>query len=202
MIYDSAAALNSTRGLLTLLRDEHQRMDWLLSLYRQQAGIGLQAPERKRLVERIDRHLRALITIKETMLYPMVESKIARPTMAALRCDHTLLQERLTAMAKEVPDTLAMDIHMEELAQQVRDHIAAEECRVFPVAQALDFGPAFHSAPGAIAQPQSRVNRFTATALSARWRCWSRPTRRPFAGHALHTVKVASYNHHQRNAAD
>ena len=27
---------------------------------------------------------------------------------------------------------------MEELAQQVRDHIAAEECRVFPAAQALD----------------------------------------------------------------
>jgi len=33
---------------------------------------------------------------------------------------------------------LAMDIHMEELAVHVRDHIKAEECRLFPVARALD----------------------------------------------------------------
>jgi hypothetical protein len=41
-------------------------------------------------------------------------------------------------MSKEVPDTLAMDIYMEELALHVRDHMAVEERRVFPVAQALD----------------------------------------------------------------
>jgi hypothetical protein len=138
MIYDSAADLNSTRGLLTHLRDEHQRMDWLLSLYRQQAGIGLDAHARKRLVERIERHLRALITIKESMLYPLVESKISRPKMASLKCNNTLLHERLAAMSKEVPDTLAMDIQMEELALHLHDHIAAEERWILPVAQALD----------------------------------------------------------------
>lgn len=138
MIYDSKATLTSSRGLLTLLRDEHQRMDWLLSLYRQQAGIGLDAQERKRLIQRIERHLHALITIKETMLYPLVASKLSPPTLAALRCDHTVLQERLACVAKEEPDTLAMDIGMEALAVQARDHFAADERRVFPVAQALD----------------------------------------------------------------
>ena len=134
----SATAQNSTHGLLTLLRDEHQRMDWMLSQYRQQAGIGLDAQERKRLIQRIDRHLRALMVIKETVLYPLVESKISRPTMLALKCDHNIIHERLLAMDKEVPDTLAMDIQMEDLALHVRDHIRAEECRLFPVAQALD----------------------------------------------------------------
>lgn len=138
MMYDSAAPLNSTRGLLTLVRDEHQRMDWLLSLYLLQAGIGLDAQERKRLVERIERHLLALITIKETMLYPLVKSKLASPKMAALKCDHTLLRERLAVMSKEVPDTLAMDLCLEELALHWRDYVAAEERWVFPLAQALD----------------------------------------------------------------
>ena len=134
----NAATHSNPHGLLTLLRDEHQRMDWMLHQYRQQANIGLEADERKRLIQRIERHLRTLIVIKETILYPLVESKISRPTMAALRCDHNILHERLVAMSKEVPDTLAMDIYMEELALHVRDHIAAEERRVFPAAQALD----------------------------------------------------------------
>ncbi len=134
----NAAAQSHPHGLITLLRDEHQRMDWMLSQYRQQANIGLDAQDRQRLIQRIERHLRTLIVIKETLLYPLVESKIARPTMAALRCDHNILHERLVAMSKEMPDTLAMDIHMDELALHVRDHIAVEERRVFPVAQALD----------------------------------------------------------------
>ena len=134
----NAAAQSNPHGLLTLLRDEHQRMDWMLHQYRQQAGIGLGEKDRVRLIQRIERHLRTLIVIKETILYPLVESKIAPPTMAALRCDHSILHERLVAMSKEVPDTLAMDIYMEELALHVRDHMAVEERRVFPVAQALD----------------------------------------------------------------
>jgi hypothetical protein len=138
MIDASAAAQASTHGLLTLLREEHQRMDWMLSQYRQQAGIGLDAQERQRLIQRIDRHLRALMVIKETVLYPMVESKVARQTMSALKCDHNIIHERLLAMDKETPDTLAMDIHMEELALHVRDHIRADEYRVFPAARALD----------------------------------------------------------------
>jgi hypothetical protein len=138
MIDASTAAQNSPHGLLALLREEHQRMNWMLSQYRQQAGIGLDAQERQRLIQRIDRHLRALIVIKETVLYPLVESKISRPTMLALKCDHKIIHERLLAMNKEMPDTLAMDIHMEELALHVRDHIAVEECRLFPAARALD----------------------------------------------------------------
>lgn len=137
MIDASTAAQSSPHGLLTLLRDEHLRVDWMLSQYRQQAGIGLDAQERQRLIERIDQHLRALIGIKETVLYPLVESKISRPTMLALRCDHNLIHERLLAMTKEAPDTLAMDIHMEALALHVRDHIAVEECRLFPVVRML-----------------------------------------------------------------
>lgn len=138
MIDANTAAQSNPHGLLTLLRDEHQRMDWMLSQYRQQAGIGLDAPARRRLIERIERHLRALIVIKETMLYPLVESAIAAPTMAALKRDHNILHERLVAISKEEPDTLAMDTHMDELALHVRDHIATEERRVFPTAQALD----------------------------------------------------------------
>lgn len=138
MIDASAAAHISPHGLLTLLRDEHQRMDWMLSQYRQQAGIGLDAQERQRLIQRIDRHLRALMVIKESVLYPMVESKVPRLTMSALKCDHNIIHERLLAMNKEMPDTLAMDIHMEALALHVRDHIKAEEYRVFPAARALD----------------------------------------------------------------
>jgi hypothetical protein len=138
MIDASTAAQNSPHGLLTLLREEHQRMNWMLSQYRQQAGIGLDAQERKRLIQRIDRHLRALMVIKETVLYPMVESKVPRLTISALKCDHSIIHERLLAMNKEMPDTLAMDIHMEELALHVRDHIKAEEYRVFPAARALD----------------------------------------------------------------
>lgn len=138
MIDARAAAHTSPRGLLTLLHDEHQRMNWMLSQYHQQAGIGLDAPERQRLIGRIDRHLRALMAIKETVLYPMVESRVPRLTLSALRCDHSIIQERLLAMDKETPDTLAMDIHMEALAVHVRDHIRAEEFRVFPAARALD----------------------------------------------------------------
>ena len=132
------AAPSIAHGLLTLLHDEHQRMNWMLSQYCQQAGIGLEAQERQRLIQRIDRHLRALMVIKETVLYPMVESKVSRLTMSALKCDHHIIHERLLAMNKEMPDTLAMDIHMEELALHVRDHIKTEEYRVFPAARALD----------------------------------------------------------------
>lgn len=138
MLDASEAAPSSPHSLLTLLRDEHQRMDWMLSLYRQQAGIGLDPQERKRLIERIDRRLRALIVIKQTILYPLLEDRIPNHTLATLKCDHNILHERLVAISQLEPDTLAMDNHMDELALHVRAHIDSEERRVFPVAQALD----------------------------------------------------------------
>ena len=138
MFDHNATDQSNPQGLLTLLRDEHQRMDWMLHLYRQQANIGLDAKERQRLIHRIERRLRALIVIKETILYPLVESKIDRTIMTALRSDHNILRERLVAMSKEMPDTLAMDCTMNELTLHVREHFQVEERRVFPAAQTLD----------------------------------------------------------------
>lgn len=138
MIDASAAAQSSPQGLLGLLRDEHQRLDLMLNQYRQYAGIGLDEHDRQRLVQRIDRHLQALMVIKETVLYPLVESRLSPMTMMALRSDHVIIRDRLLAMKKEAPDTLAMDLLMEELTVQVRDHINIETHRVFPHAQALD----------------------------------------------------------------
>lgn len=138
MIDASTAAPSRHQGLLSLLHDEHQRLNQMLSQYRQYAGIGLNEHDRQRLIQRIDRHLQALMVIKETALYPLVASKLSQVTMLALKCDHEIIRERLLAMKKESPDTLAMDLLMEELAVHVRDHINADEYRVFPHAQALD----------------------------------------------------------------
>jgi hypothetical protein len=134
----SKSAVSNPHGLLTLLRNEHQRMDWMLSLYRQQASIGLDPQERKRLIERIDRHLRALVVITQSMLYPLVKPEMQPHSFSTLQRDHSSLHERLVAISQLEPDTLAMDTQMDELALHVRAHIASVERRAFPLAQSLD----------------------------------------------------------------
>ena len=121
-----------------ILRDDHHRLQRLLSFYTVLAKTNASPVVRRGLVTHIRVCTRALITVKEELLYPLLAPSADRAAVQWAQRDHALLCAQLRAVAGHGDDSFAMDQHMGDLITLARAYMAVEEERLFPLAEAVD----------------------------------------------------------------
>lgn len=134
-------AVSATEGAcLALIRAEHRRLDEHLRDYAVLVGVKAATTDRQGLIACIGVYLQTLMTLKEELLYPPVEPLVGAALIASLRSDHHRMERGLQALAAGVcvGDDVATDLQMAQLTDVIRAHIALEEERLFPTAEAVD----------------------------------------------------------------
>ena len=119
-------------------RPRHHRLQRLLSFYTVLAKTNASPVVRRGLVTHIRVCTRALITVKEELLYPLLAPSADRAAVQWAQRDHALLCAQLRAVAGHGDDSFAMDQHMGDLITLARAYMAVEEERLFPLAEAVD----------------------------------------------------------------
>ena len=123
---------------LAVLREDHHRLQRLLSFYTVLAKTNASAVVRQGLVTHIRVCTRALIEVKEQLLYPLL-APLADPTAVQwAQRDRALLCAQLRAVDDIGHGSYAIDLHMGDLKTLARAYMAVEEERLFPLAEAVD----------------------------------------------------------------
>jgi hemerythrin-like domain-containing protein len=136
-----AAAHDTTTSpptALSVFREEHQRLDCLLTLFRQQSTSSIDKAAVERLIDRIDQAVRMLIELKEALFYGKLRGSAIAVLVARSKSKHQAILQQLNLIAGLEPDTGTMDMHMDELSLVLRQHMGCEERKLFPLAQAQD----------------------------------------------------------------
>lgn len=140
----SAAELDA----VTLLVADHRRVE---ALWNEVAAGG----DRTTLVDTIVRELSVHDGIEKQLLYPMLRSRVEGGAGMADRglADHQKVEELLDALAHLDPGSDDAYRTLRQTMDEVREHVADEEARLFPALQAaldheelLDLGASLETA--------------------------------------------------------
>lgn len=124
---------------LTLLRNDHRRVDRLFAEHKQAAG---NARRQKAVFDEIHRELDVHAQIEEKVFYPALEEGFteAVPTqeqMEEARAQHEEVKSLLKQLAGLAPEDAGYAVAFTKLVDGVRDHVAEEEGQMFPAAREI-----------------------------------------------------------------
>jgi hypothetical protein len=120
---------------LTLLRNDHRRVDRLFAEHKQAAG---NARRQKALFEEIQRELDVLAQIEEQVFYRAMEGGLAPPVREQLeeaRAEHEEVKALVKVLAGLAPEDAGYAVAFAKLTDGVRRHVAEEEGEMFPAAR-------------------------------------------------------------------
>ncbi len=122
---------------LTLLTNDHRRVDRLFAEHKQAAG---NARHQKSLFEKIRHELDVHARIEETVFYPALEAGPVKPTplaeqMEEARAEHEEVKALLKQLAALAPEDAGYAVAFTKLADGVREHVTEEEGAMFPAAR-------------------------------------------------------------------
>jgi hypothetical protein len=121
---------------LTLLRNDHRRVDRLFAEHKQAAG---NARRQKAVFDEIQRELDVHSQIEEQIFYPALEGGgLAAPVREQLeeaRAEHEEVKALLALLAGLAPEDAGYAVAFTKLVGGVRGHVAEEEGAMFPVAR-------------------------------------------------------------------
>jgi hemerythrin-like domain-containing protein len=181
---------------LTLLTNDHRRVDRLFGEHKQAAG---NARRQKALFEEIRRELDVHAQIEEQVFYPALEGPFVTPMKAQIEealAEHEEVKALLKLLAPLAPENAGYAVEFTKLADGVRRHVAEEEGTTFPAAREFlgiprleelgremadlkkQLGPDIAAAVTSAVTAAKRVVRAPARKLGAR-AVTRRPTRRP-----------------------
>jgi len=120
---------------LTLLRNDHRRVDRLFGEHKQAAGN----PRRQKAIfDDVHRELDVHAQIEEQVFYPALESGFMEPVreqMEEARAEHEEVKALLMQLAGLAPEDAGYAVAFTKLTEGVRHHVAEEEGEMFPVAR-------------------------------------------------------------------
>jgi hemerythrin superfamily protein len=119
---------------LTLLTNEHRRVDRLFTEHKQATGN----PRRQKdLFGEIRRALDVHARIEETVFDPALESDLLplRDQMEEARAEHEEIKALLKQLAALAPEDAGYALAFSKLTDGVRRHVAEEEEAIFPAAR-------------------------------------------------------------------
>jgi hemerythrin-like domain-containing protein len=120
---------------LTLLTNDHRRVDRLFVEHKQAAG---NARRQKALFEEIQRELDVHAQIEEQVFYRAMDSGLALPVreqMEEARAEHEEVKALLKVLAGLAPEDAGYPVAFAKLTDAVRRHVAEEEGEMFPPAR-------------------------------------------------------------------
>jgi iron-sulfur cluster repair protein YtfE (RIC family) len=120
---------------LTLLRNDHRRVDRLFVEHKQAVG---NSRRQKALFDEVHRELDVHAQIEEQVFYPAMESGFIEPVreqMEEARAEHEEVKALLKQLAGLAPEDAGYAVAFTKLAEGVRHHVAEEEGEMFPVAR-------------------------------------------------------------------
>jgi hemerythrin-like domain-containing protein len=120
---------------LTLLTNDHRRVDRLLGEHKQATG---NARRQKAVFDEIRRELDIHAQIEERVFYPAMDSGLALPVREQLeeaRAEHAEVKALLKQLAGLAPEDAGWAVAFPKLVDGVRRHVAEEEGTMFPAAR-------------------------------------------------------------------
>lgn len=121
---------------LTLLRNDHRRVDRLFAEHKQAAG---NARRQKALFEEIQRELDVHAQIEEQIFYRAMEGGLAPPVLREqleeAQAEHEEVKALLKQLAALAPENAGYAVAFTKLVEGVRRHVAEEEGEMFPTAR-------------------------------------------------------------------
>lgn len=121
---------------LTLLTNDHRRVDRLFVEHKQAAG---NARRQKALFEEIQRELDVHAQIEEQVFYRAMEGGLAPPPvreqLEEARAEHAEVKALLKVLAGLAPEDAGYPVAFAKLTDAVRRHVAEEESEMFPPAR-------------------------------------------------------------------
>ena len=120
---------------LTLLTNDHRRVDRLFAEHKQAAG---NARRQNVLFEDIRRELDVHAQIEEKIFYPAMESGLETPLRDQLeeaRAEHEEVKALLKQLAGLAPEDAGYAVAFAKLTDGVRRHVTEEEGEMFPAAR-------------------------------------------------------------------
>jgi hemerythrin-like domain-containing protein len=120
---------------LTLLTNDHRRVDRLFGEHKQAAGN----PRRQKAVfDEVHRELEVHAQVEEQVFYPAMEGGFMEPVreqMEEARAEHEEVKALLKQLAGLAPEDAGYAVAFAKLTEGVRHHVAEEESEMFPVAR-------------------------------------------------------------------
>ena len=164
---------------LTLLTNDHRRVDRLFGEHKQAAG---NARRQKAAFEEIRRELGVHAQVEERVFYPALESGLAAPVreqMEEARAEHEEVRALLTLLAGLAPEHAGYAVEFTKLVAAVRRHVAEEEGTMFPAAREFLGLPRLEELGVEIADLKAQLGPEIGPAVAAAVKAAKRAVRRP-----------------------
>jgi iron-sulfur cluster repair protein YtfE (RIC family) len=164
---------------LTLLTNDHRRVDRLLAEHKQAAGN----PRRqKALFEEIRRELHVHAQIEEKVFYPALAGPFVVPLKDQIEealAEHQEVDALLKLLAPLAPEDAGYAVEFTKLADGVRRHVAEEEGTTFPAAREFLGIPRLEELGQEMADLKKQLGPDIAAAVASAARAVKRVVRRP-----------------------
>jgi hemerythrin-like domain-containing protein len=152
---------------LTLLRNDHRRIDRLFADHKQAAG---NARRQKAVFDEIRRELDVHAQIEEKVFYPAMENGLETPLRGSLeeaRAEHEEVKGLLAQLAGLGPDDAGYAVAFTKLVDGVRRHVAEEEGEMFTAAREFMGVPRLEEVGREMADLKGQMGPDLATAVTS-----------------------------------
>jgi hemerythrin-like domain-containing protein len=167
---------------LTLLTNDHRRVDRLLAEHKQASGN----PRRQKAVfEEIRRELNVHAQIEEKVLYPALQGPFVTPLKDQIEealAEHEEIKALLKLLAPLAPEDAGYAVEFTKLADGVRRHVAEEEGTTFPAAREFLGIPRLEELGREMADLKTQLGPDIAAAVTSAARAVKRVVRSPARG--------------------
>jgi iron-sulfur cluster repair protein YtfE (RIC family) len=164
---------------LTLLSNDHRRVDRLFSEHKQVTG---NARRQKAIFDEIRRELDVHAQIEEKVFYPAMDGGLAAPVrevMEEARAEHDEVKALLKLLAGLAPENAGYAVEFTKLVEGVRRHVAEEEGTMFPAAREFLGLPRLEELGVEMTDLKAQLGPAIGPAVAAAVKAAQRPVRRP-----------------------
>jgi hemerythrin superfamily protein len=164
---------------LTLLTNDHRRVDRLFAEHKQAAG---NARRQRSAFDEIRRELDVHAQIEEAVFYPALDSALAVPVreqMEEARAEHEEVKALLKQLAGLAPEDAGYAVAFNKLVEGVRRHVADEEGTMFPAAREFLGFPRLEELGVEMSDLKAQLGPEIVPAVASAVKAAKRPVRRP-----------------------